>query len=224
MTKRSIPLLALALFAAHAASADSIYTFTMDTMPLVGNGPFALDLQFLDGSGTGDNNNTVTLTNFGLGGGSPSGSGTATGGASGSLASGVTLQDTSFFNEYYENFTPGTLLSFTIDTTNVLDAGGAPDLFTVAILDSGLNELPTNGPASEFLDVSLAGGANAQVSTYGSAPGSEFSLAGPIVQLQSPSPVPEPSSFGELIAVLLAAGVGHTVFKPRRLGAKDKIR
>ncbi len=224
MTKRSIPLLALALFAAHAASADSIYTFTMDTTPLVGNGPFALDFQFLDGSGTGDANNTVTLTNFAFGGGSASGGGTATGGAAGSLASGVTLQDISFFNEYYENFTPGTLLSFTIDTTNMLDSGGTPDLFTVAILDSGLNELPTNGPASEFLDVSLAGGANAQVSTYGSAPGSEFSLDAPIVQSQGPSPVPEPSSFGELITVLLAGGVWHIVVKPRRLAAKAEVR
>jgi hypothetical protein len=33
----------------------------------------------------------------------------------------VTLKDTAFFNEYIQNFTAGTLLSFTIDTTNVPD-------------------------------------------------------------------------------------------------------
>jgi hypothetical protein len=224
MKKTSLGLLAFALWLAPSGRADIIYNFSMNTAPLVGNGPFALDFQFLDGSGSGDDNNTVKLTNFTFGGGSASGGGTATGGAAGSLALGVTLQDTSFFNEYYESFTPGTLLSFTIDTTSVPDTGGTPDLFTVAILDSGLNELPTNGPASEFLDVSLAGGTNAQVSTYGSAPGSEFSLAAPIVQSQSPSPVPEPSSFGELITVLLAGGVWHIVVKPRRLAAKAEVR
>ena len=104
-------------------------------------------------------------TNFFFGAGSPSGSG-----ASGSLSTGVTLNDTVFFTEYYENFTPGNLLSFTIDTTNQADPGGTPDLFTLAILDSGSNELPTTGPASEFLDVSLAGGTSLQVSTFGSAP------------------------------------------------------
>jgi hypothetical protein len=225
MKKAHFGLLAFALCLTPVGQADTIYTFSMNTTPLVGNGPFALDLQFLDGSGSGDDNNTVALTDFTFGaGGSPSGGGTATGGASGSLASGVTLRDTQFFNEYFENFTPGTLLSFTIDTTNVADPGGTPDLFTVAILDSHGNELPTIGPASEFLDVSLAGGANPQVSTYGSAPGSAFSLAAPIVQPQSPATVPEPSSFGELIAVFLAGGVWHTVVKPRRPAAKAKIR
>ncbi len=82
---------------------------------------------------------------------------------------------------------PGTLLSFTIDTTNVPDAGGTPDLLAVAILDSSFSELPANGPASEFVDLSLAGGTHPQVSTFGSAPGSVFSLTAPRVQSQSPS-------------------------------------
>jgi hypothetical protein len=47
-----------------------------------------------------------------------------------------------------------------------------PDLRTcgtsVALFDSNGDELPTTGPASEFLDVSLAGGANPQVATFGS--------------------------------------------------------
>jgi len=72
---------------------------------------------------------------------------------------------------YIQNFTAGTLLSFTIDTTNVPDPGGTPDLFTLAILDSNDMELPTTGGADEFLDVSLGGGANLQVSTFGSARG-----------------------------------------------------
>ncbi|SRR5579875_91984 len=218
MKKASLGLLACALWLTPSGKADIVYNFSMNTTPLVGNGPFALDLQFLDGSGSGDGNNTVTLTNFAFGGGLPSGVGTATGGASGSLAAGVTLQDTSFFNEYYENFTPGTLLSFTIDTTNVPDAGGTPDLFTVALLDSNGNELPTTGPATEFLDVSLAGGTNPQVSTFGSAPGSTFALAAPIVQSGSPAPVPEPSSYLGLLTVLLALGFGGKACRSNRGG------
>ncbi len=160
----------------------------------------------------------MKLTNFAFGAGSPSGGGTATGGASGSLASGVTLKDTDFFNEYFENFTPGALLSFTIDTTNVAGAGGTPDLFTVAILDSVGNELPTTGPASQFLDLSLAGGTSPAVDTFGSAPGSAFSLSAPTVQPRnpSPSPVPEPSSCWQLLTVVLALGFGGKVFRPHR--------
>ncbi len=226
MIKRFIPVFALALWVAHSASADIVDTFTMDTSPLVGNGAFTLDLQFLDGSGLPIdlNNNTVTLTNFAFGaGGSPSGGGTATGGASGSLASGVALTDTDFFNEYFENFTPGALLSFTIDTTNVPDPGGTPDLFTVAILDGMGNELPTTGAADEFLDVSLTGGANPHVSTFGSAPGSTFSLAAPVVQSQSPAPVPEPLCYWELLTVVLILGIWRNVVKSGR-PARPQIR
>lgn len=208
MKKTTLGLLAFALWLAPFSKADNIYTFSLNTTPLMGSGPFALDLQFLDGSGSGDGNNTVTLTSFAFAGGSSSGGGTGTGGASGTLTSGVSLTDTAFFNEYYENFTPGTLLSFTIDTTNVLDAGGTPDLLTVAILDSGLNELPTAGPASEFLDLSLSGGASPQVATFGSLPGSAFALAAPVVQPASTTaPVPEPSSISMILAALVLSAL-----------------
>ena len=88
MKKTNFGLLAVALCLTPLGKANIIYTFSMNTTPLVGNGPFTLDLQFLDGSGlpVDLNNNTVALTNFAFGaGGSPSGGGTVTGGASGSL-------------------------------------------------------------------------------------------------------------------------------------------
>lgn len=214
MKKTNFGLLALALCLTPLGKADIIYTFSLNTAPLVGSGPFTLDLQFLDGGSV--NNNTVTLSDFAFGaGGSPSGGGTATGGASGSLASGVTLTDAAFFNEYYEMFVPGTLLSFTIDTTNALDLGGTPDLFTVAILDSMGNELPTSGPASEFADVSLAGGASPRVATFGSAPGSAFPLSAPSVQPAGPAAVPEPASQWELLTVLLSLGLAPRLRRRR---------
>lgn len=211
MKKINLGLLAFAVCLVPFGKADTLYTFNMDTSSLIGSGQFALDFQLLDGSGLGDANNTVTITSIALGGGSPSGGGTITGGAAGGLASSVSLTDTAFFNDYYENFTPGTVLSFTIDTTNVLD-GLTPDLFTVAILDSSLSELPTTGPASEFLDISLAGGASPVVTTYASARGSAFSLAAPTVQVvTAPAPLPESSNYWALVAVLLGLGLGSRV-------------
>jgi hypothetical protein len=93
------------------------------------------------------------------------------GGASGRLASGVTLKDTAFFNEYIpelHGWNPS-LVHHRHD--ECARPGGTADLFTVAILDSNDMELPTTGAADEFLDVSLGGGANLQVSTFGSARG-----------------------------------------------------
>jgi hypothetical protein len=203
-----IALLALTFLVPPMAEADAVYAFSMNTSPLIGNGVFTLDFQFVDGTGLPAdlNNNTVTLSNFAFGGGSPSGGGTATGGASGSLASGVVLTDAQFFNEYYENFTPGTTLAFTIDTTNVLNPSGTPDLFTVAILDSMGNELPTSGMADEFFDLTLIGGPSPQAAVFGSAPGSTFPLGPPAVQPQNT--VPEPKTYCQLLAglILLRAG------------------
>jgi hypothetical protein len=221
MKKATFGLLPFLLCFTPLCKADTIYSFKLNTSPLVGNGPFTLDLQLVDGSGLpgGLNNNMIQLSKFSFGtGGSPSGNGTATGGASGNLASGVTLTDTAFFNEYLESFTPGTLLSFTIDTTNVPDPGGTPDLFTVAILDSSDNELPTTAPADEFLDVSLAGGTNPHVATFSSAPGSAFTLSAPVLQIQEPTTVPEPSYTWGLLTTLLAVGFGVT---RRRLPRSD---
>jgi hypothetical protein len=213
--KRNL-LLQFALVSALASAAKAdVYTVTLNTNPLVGNGPFMLDLQFLDGSGTPPdlNNNVVMLTGFAFGaGGGALGGGTPTGGASGSLTAGVTLKDTVFFNEYIESFTPGPLLSFTLNTTNNPDPGGTPDLFTLAILDGSGTELPTTGPADEFLDVALTGGVNAQVTTYGSAPGSAFLLGAPVLTNQNPSSVPEPST----LSMLLVGGFGWWAWRRAR--------
>jgi hypothetical protein len=206
MTKHFVALFAFALWLTSVARADSTYTFTMNTSALVGNGRFTLDFQFLDGTGLPAdlNNNTVGLTSFAFGaGGSASGSGSATGGASGTLASGVTLTDAGFLNEYAESFKPGSQLSFNIATTNVLDPSGTPDLFTLAILDSHGQELPTAGFANEFLDMTLAGGASPQVLAFGSDRGSAFSLAAPVVQPEITTPVPEPSTLWLLMTGLM---------------------
>src|ERR1017187_697775 len=79
----------------QTASGDMIYNVTLDTAPLVGHpaGPFYVEATFTDGSGVGDANNTVTMSNFTFGGGSALGGPLVFGGASGSLATGVTITD-----------------------------------------------------------------------------------------------------------------------------------
>ena len=143
------------------------FTITTDTSPLIGqaSGPFSLDFQFIDGSGSGDANNTVTLSAFNFYGGSWTGSPTLTGGAS-TGAGTITLTDSSFFNELFQGFTPGTKLSFQVSMTTALDAG-APDEFSFAILDSTLSEIPTMGPGDAFVTVDIDS-ANPTIQTFSS--------------------------------------------------------
>jgi len=188
MRKLFLLMAAAILFSASSAKAQSVYTVTMNTAPLAGHGTVMLDLQLLDGSGLSAdlNNNTVTLSDFNFGtGGASLGNGVPTNGAIGNLATSVTLQDSAFFNEYFESFTPGSSLSFTVTTTNVLNPDGTPDLFTFAILDSNGNEIPTTGFANEFLSVSLEGGSAPQVSANPSAPNVQPALDAPSALLQN---------------------------------------
>jgi hypothetical protein len=184
-------LLATALvivLSASAAQAQSVYTVTLNTSSLAGHGNFRLDLQLIDGSGLSAdlNNNTVTLSNFNFGtGGASLANGVPTNGAIGNLATGVTLQDSAFFNEYSESFTPGSSLSFTVTTTNVPNPGGTPDLFTFAVLDSNGNEIPTTGFANEFLSVSLEGGSAPKVSANTSAANTTYPLEAPSAVLNN---------------------------------------
>lgn len=190
---RKLLLLTAILLSGSSAKAQSVYTVTMNTAPLAGHGSFTLDLQLLDGSGLSPdlNNNTVTLTNFNFGtGGAPLGNGVPTNGATGNLATSVTLQDSAFFNEYVESFAAGSSLSFTVTITNVADPGGTPDLFTFAILDSNGNEITTTGFANEFLSMSLEGGAAPKVSANTSAPNAAFALDAPSALLQNSGGAP----------------------------------
>lgn len=131
------------------------YSVNLNTSSLMGHpaGPFFLEFQLTDGSGLDDANNTAILSNFSFGAGSAVGSPTLTGGASGSLSSSVTLTDSSFFNQFIQQFTPGTVLSFTLALTTNVDSGPTPDLLSFSILDKTGIEIPT---LAGFADVFLA--------------------------------------------------------------------
>ena len=77
------------------------------------------------------------------------------GGVTGDLSSTVTLVDSSFFNNFQQSFTAGSTLSFVVDLTTNLDAGGTPDAFTFAILDNLGNNISTSDPGGSLLTVNL---------------------------------------------------------------------
>lgn len=145
----------------QTAHGNAIYDVTLDTSGLIGHpaAPFYLEFQFNDGIGTGDANNTATLSNFLFDTGSAAGSATLTGDASGDLTSAVTLTDSSFFNEMYQQFIPGNTLSFRVDLTTQVDPGPQPDQFSFAILDCNLIELPTQGAGDALLRADVNGAA-----------------------------------------------------------------
>lgn len=203
-------LAAIGLFGAPAR-ADYLYQVQMDTSALVGHaaGPFSIDFQLIDGDGVADN--TVTLSQFAFGGGGPLGAASLTGGASGDLSSLVTLTDSAFLNAFVQPFTPGATLSFRLSTTSVF-AGGVPDAFSFAILDSTGVELPTTGFSGAFVQLDLEGG-EPLVQTFGSDPaqapaagGAPVSIAPPTVRLMAAS-APEPGALALLaVAALPMAG------------------
>jgi hypothetical protein len=118
-------------------------TISIDTASLEGNpnAPFTLDFQFTDGGGAGADN-TITLSDFNLGGGSLTLVSSSPGVTIDSGPFGIEMTDSSFFGDAEFTFVPGPTLSFNLSATSNADAG-TPDVFALAILDSGFNDLPT---------------------------------------------------------------------------------
>jgi len=198
---------ACALLVASVAHAQSVFAVQLNTSALIGNaaGPFYLDFQLNDGTGIGNGNNTAIVSQFNFNGGAPLGGATTFGGVTGSLASSVTLRDTSAFNEFFQAFTPGSLLSFRLSLTTNANAP-TPDLFSFSILDANLFNIRTFSPGnSDALIIANLTGPNLTLNTYA---GNGVPLAGATsIALPAPSaiPVPEPATYGLIGAALLGA-------------------
>jgi hypothetical protein len=212
----------LAIITGGLSLGDIIDTVTINTSPLIGHsaGPFALELQFNDGNGTGDANNTAVLSTLMFGGGSVSGTPSVFGGVTGDLGSSITMTDSSFFNQFIQGFSPGISLSFQLALTTNLDSGGAPDEFSLSILDSSGVEIPTLGPANAFLIIDI-NSATPSTSAFASDTGQSPNAAGPPIDIGAPqigsvSSVPEPNTF-----VLLSAAVCLIALSGRRGCLKD---
>jgi len=192
----------IALFSASLLTADVIDYVTLDTGPLISNssGPFTLDFQFVEGNGIGDSNNTVTLSDFSFGGGSivtPASSVSGSGVTVTSSAFGITLVDSSFYQDVEFTLNPGAALSFEIDATTNVDTV-APDTFTFAIFDNTFSPIPTTNPNGfdAFLEIDLPTlGSNAETIPSGTDPTqTAINIIAPTVEPVSTSGVPEPSS------------------------------
>jgi len=213
-------IFALAIWSISATTTcAAIINVSLDTSVLAGNpgqGPFAVDFQFNDGStGDGVNNNTATITSFNLNGGSlTSGTGSSSGGVSGVLGDNtnpLTLSDNGFFNDFNQQFAPSTKLSFTVDlTTNVStsegNGTGFPDEFSFAVYSNDF------GSQASLLTIDITG-PNPPITTSGGSLGDGASVPGPITS----TAVPVPSTLTLSAIWLWSLGLG--VIWRRRMAA-----
>jgi len=200
------------LAAAVSLRADITYRVTIATDALQGApaGPFYVDFQLFDGTGAGNANTTVSLSNFNFGGGSSVAGTFDAGGVSGSLDSNITLTDSSFYNEFYQGFTPGSTLQFDLQISSSPQGGVTPDSFAFAFLDSTLSNLPTLAPGSDVFSYVEIGDGDPVVTNYASNDSIIPNAGGPGLSILAPSfqPVPEASTFGAAAAVGLLALAG----------------
>jgi hypothetical protein len=129
-----------------------------------------------------------------------------TGGATGDTSGTITLTDSSFFNSFVQQFTPGDLLSFEVDlTANYVDP--TPDQFSFAILNGSMFEVPTTAPGGQLLSVDLR-----PPLTFQFFAGDPNSTTGdPILHAPSTNAVPEPSS----LLLMSTAGVAAIIARLR---------
>lgn len=217
-------LLVLIAFIPLAGHAAAIYSVSLATSPLIGHpaGPFSLEFQLNDGSGSGDANNTATLSDFDFHGGNVPGSPIRAGGASGNLLAGVSLTDSSFFNEFIQGFAPGSSLSFQISLTTNPDPGGTPDEFSFSILDNTSVEIPTLDVTDTLILIDITS-SNPTVNTFATDPNSFPRGGGNPIVISAPDvaeveTVPEPATIllmGSAVLALLAARTSSGSFRLR---------
>jgi len=176
-----------------------------------GQGPYYLDFQFTDGGGPGDANNTVVISHLALGGGALVGAGAPSGGVTGDLSSAVTMTDSAFFNEFSQQFTPGSSLAFQVSLSQNVgpgenpSAGGTPDEFSFAILHGAPpSEIPTTNFNDAFVTIDVTA-PSLTVTPAASAAGSGFDVPAPSV-VPAATAVPEPAALW--LFALGAAGLG----------------
>jgi hypothetical protein len=178
-------------------STVAAYTVTLNTAPLVGHpaGPFSILIALTDGSGLGDGNNTIQITNVDFGGGSGSGGAGLFGGATGSLETGVTMNDSAPLSLLTESFSPGQTLRFTVSVTTGDDVGEIPDGMSFYILDNSGLPIPTLAPGAALLFAIEASSSPAPPETFGTdssrspSTGSPISVEAPVITSDITPPV-----------------------------------
>jgi hypothetical protein len=156
--RRAFDLLGIWLLLAVPVALAAPIQVTIDTSAFSGAAA-TLAFDFIDG---GPPANSVAI--FGLATDGTLGTNLAIGGATGSLPGTVVLDDSSFFNEYQQNVTLGTFVTFLFEpTTNAANPGSLPDAFSVFLLDAatGQSLVATSDPTgSDALLIYNVGAAN----------------------------------------------------------------
>jgi hypothetical protein len=201
-------MMGLLLLPANNALALS-YDVNLNTSSLSGTSA-QLAFDFIDG---GPPSNTTTISAFSTNG--TLGSSSTTGGVSGTLPGNVTLTDSSFFNEYLQNITLATNLSFHLDATNTPPGlGSIPDSFSFFLLaqNTSLPLFTTSDPTGSdaLFALDLNGTTQGTLAVF-SVPNHEvtFSVTSPVTA------VPEPSTW-----LLLGSGVLVLAFVKRKVIAQ----
>jgi hypothetical protein len=189
-------------------SAAVVYQVSINTASLLPDSidmPFSLQLELI-GGGTPTVSNTATFGNFHFSTGSAGDASSIfeTGDVSNdaSLSNGVTLDtDNGAASVFSQYFSPGSTLSFTVDTTeNLIDATTgpySPDGLSIQILDSAFNAVPTEDPDGTgslvmftYADPLLTTATYASDPTQPTTGGEFLSIPAPTVT----AVVPEPTS------------------------------
>lgn len=149
---RSIFKLALltAVLSASSASAAVSYMVNIDTSSVNGTSGF-IDFQFNPGNASSQAA-TIQVVNFDPDGGTLTGVPAVTGNVSGTLPGVLTFANSTALNEYFQGFTYGTRISFTvvlsgpaIDAPNGTATAGST--FSISLFDAGQNPILTNQAA-----------------------------------------------------------------------------
>ncbi len=215
----SIVLATAGLLLTAPARAGLLFQVQIDTSAIATQSGY-FDLQF-NPTVVGALAATATVTNFATDGTFLSDPNNGTDGAvSGSLASGLVINNTTSFNDLLQAIQFGTTMSFNLDIsgpgTIMPDPNGFSSAFGISLYDTNFNPLLTTDPNGTVATILLNSDTTNTIETFPAGAG-----LGPAAMVQlSGNTVPEPSTI--VIAGLAAAVLGiYEIVRALRIKARD---